>query len=125
MYASPKNAQSFQAQTQVTKANVVATAASLLSISASNVGNTPLYLQIFDKASAPNGSDAWKYCFALPAGSATLPGVAEAGVDFFGALGIKFFNGISWAISTTYSSFTDAATNTNLIVNGHYWTGTP
>jgi hypothetical protein len=125
MYSAPKNPSSFQSQNQVTDANVVATAASLLSISATNLNAALRYLQIFDKAGAPNSGDTWKYCFLLEGGSATQPGGVVLDSSFFTALGIKFFNGISWAISGSYANFDGTATNTDHIVNGHYWAGQP
>lgn len=103
-----------------TKANQKASAGMLRSIRASNVNAAIRYLQVHNKASAPAGGDTAIFSFAIPAGTATAPGITEIGAEFFGLVGYYLSLGVSWAISTTSGTFTDSATAAEHNTNGSY-----
>lgn len=112
---SPSNFSGFGA---VTKANVKASAGSLLSVYASNTNAAVRYLQLHNKASAPTEGEKPVASFPIPAGTALIPGTLLINNDFFNS--DYFSAGISWAISTTGSTFTDAATASEHFVNGMF-----
>lgn len=110
----------YTAITQVTKANIKNSAGNVFSIAITNTNAAVRYFQLHNKASAPAATEVPIYSFPVPAGSATVPGVLMVGVDFFTEAGYYFSTGIGWAISTTYGTFTDSATNTEHIPIIHY-----
>lgn len=110
----------YTALTQVTKANIKATPGNVMSAIISNTNAAVRYFQLHNKASAPTAGEVPIYSFPVPAGLATIPGVLVLGVDFFTEAGYYFSTGIGWAISTTYGTFTDSATNTEHIPIIHY-----
>lgn len=105
---------------QVTKANIKSTPGNVMSIIISNTNAAVRYFQLHNKATAPVATEVPIYSFPVPAGSATVPGILTLGVDFFTEAGYYFSTGIGWAISTTYGTFTDSATNTEHIPIIHY-----
>lgn len=106
--------------TQVTKAAIKASAGNVLSFYISNVNAAVRYFQLHNKATAPAGTDVPIYSFPIPAGSATAPSVLQLGPEFWTMSGKYFSTGIGWAISTTYATFTDSATNTEHVALVHY-----
>lgn len=106
--------------TQVTKANIKASAGNVLSFYISNVNAAVRYFQLHNKASAPAGTDVPIYSFPIPAGTSTAPSVLQLGPSFWTVAGKYFSTGIGWAISTTYATFTDSATNTEHVALVHY-----
>ena len=106
--------------TQVTKAAIKASAGNVLAIYCSNDNAAVRYFQLHNKATAPSATEVPIYSIKVPAGTANNPGVLTLGSEFFTAAGKYFTTGIGWAISTTYGTFTDSATNTEHIAYVHY-----
>lgn len=104
-----------------TKAFQKATPGMLYGIRCSNANAATRYLQIHNKASAPAAGETAIFNFTLPAGTALSPSVTTIGSEFLGANGYFLSLGVSWAISTTAGTFTDAATAAEHIVNGTYY----
>lgn len=107
--------------TQVTKANIKASAGVVMSFTITNDNAAVRYFQLHNKASAPAAADVPLYSWKVGAGTANNPGFLEIGTEFFTAAGKYFTTGIGWAISTTYGTFTDSATNTEHITDVHYF----
>jgi hypothetical protein len=106
--------------TQVTKANIKASTGNVLSFDITNDNAAVRYFQLHNKATAPAATEVPLYSFKVPAGTATAPGRLTLGREFWTEAGKNFPTGIGWAISTTYGTFTDSATNTEHILNLHY-----
>lgn len=106
--------------TQVTKANIKSSPGNVLSFYISNVNAAVRYFQLHNKASAPAATEVPIYSFPIPAGTSTVPSVLELGSEFWTMAGKYFSTGIGWAISTTYATFTDSATNTEHVTFVHY-----
>jgi hypothetical protein len=106
--------------TQVTKANVKASAGNVFSIYITNTNAAVRYFQLHNKATAPAATEVPIYSFPVPAGTATVPAVLVLDDSFFLKAGHNFATGIGWAISTTYATFTDSATNTEHVAVIHY-----
>lgn len=102
--------------TQVTKRNSKNSAGNVFGFYVTNDNAAVRYFQIHNKASAPAGGDVPVLSFKIPAGTANNPGVLVIGRDVLGAGGHYLSTGVSWALSTTYGTFTDSATNTEHIV---------
>lgn len=100
--------------TQVTKANIKSSAGNVHSAYISNDSATVRYFQIHNKATAPAAADVPLMSIKIPAGSANNPGTLFLDETFF--LGKYCTLGIGWAVSTTFATFTDSATNTEHIV---------
>lgn len=107
--------------TQVTKANIKASAGMVTGFDVTNENAAARYFQLFNKATAPAGGDVPIYSFKIPAGTANNPGTKTLGRDFFTQAGKYFSTGIGWAVSTTYATFTDGGTNTEHIAHVHYF----
>jgi hypothetical protein len=107
--------------TQVTKANIKASAGMVTGFYITNDNAAVRYFQLHNKATAPAAADVPIYSFKVPAGTANNPGVLEIGTEFFTQAGKYFSTGIGWAISTTYATFTDSATNTEHIALVHFF----
>lgn len=106
--------------TQVTKNVIKSSAGNVLSIYITNDNAAVRYFQLHNKATAPAAGEAPVRSLKVPAGTANNPGVLVLGREFFGDGGEYFATGIGWAISTTFATFTDSATNTEHIVNVDY-----
>lgn len=106
--------------TQVTKANIKASTGNVVSIFCSNINAAVRYFQIHNKATAPVATDVPAYSFPIAAGSSTVPTILKLGTEFFTDAGVNFSAGIGWAISTTYATFTDSATNTEHVAVVNY-----
>lgn len=79
-----------------------------------NKNGSTRYFQIFNKASAPAGSDVPVYSFPVATGARF-----EIGESIFGESGQNFSTGIAWGWSTASGSFT-AATTTDHYGFVHY-----
>jgi hypothetical protein len=110
----------YSALTQVTKANIKSSTGNVFGFYITNDNAAVRYFQLHNKATAPAGTDVPIYSFKVPAGTANNPGVLVIGTEFFTGPGKNFSTGIGWAISTTFGTFTDSATNTEHIVYVHY-----
>jgi len=112
--------------TQVTKASIKATTGRVISALITNASASARFFQLFNQATVPAGGDVPLYSFPIPAGAASSPGTIILDHVFFAnelnpALkGSPFVNGIGWAVSTTYGTFTDSATATDHTVTIHY-----
>jgi len=98
--------------TQVTKANIKASQGNVFSLIINNTNAAVRYLQLHNKASAPAAAEVPLISYPIPAGTAAVPGVLMLDNNFFTDAGINFSTGIGWAVSTTFATFTDSATNT-------------
>lgn len=79
--------------------------AMLLSIGASNKSSSLAWLQLWDRLTVPPGATADPLlAIPIPAGSATVPGVARLGATEFGPSGLYFEGGITWSLSTAPGS---------------------
>lgn len=94
-----------------TTLNMIATAAQLLSITATNINAAVRYLMAFKTATVPAGA-AVPAIIALPIPpiSNGVPGVASWSAADLSERGINSTVGWAFAISTTPNSFTDSAT---------------
>lgn len=106
--------------TQVTARLVKNAAGNVYSLYATNANAAARFLQLHDKATAPVATDVPRYSFAIPAGTAAAPGVLVLNSDFFTTYGVRFTTGIGYAVSTTFGTFTNAATATEHIVAVHF-----
>jgi hypothetical protein len=106
--------------TQVTKNVIKASTGNVFSVYISNDNATVRYFQFHNKATAPAGTDVPVISIKVPAGTANNPGSVILDDAFFTKAGMNFATGIGWAISTTFGTFTDSATNTEHIVIVHY-----
>lgn len=102
--------------TQVTKNFIKSSAGNVISTYITNDNATVRYFQLHNKATAPAGTDVPQLSFKIPAGTANNPGVLILDDTFFTKAGNYFSTGIGWAVSTTFATFTDSATNTEHIV---------
>lgn len=89
----------------VTKRNVKASAGYVGGIYVSNRNAALRYFQIHAKATAPTGGDVALYSFEIP-----INGALVLDATHFGLGGDPVATGVSWAISTTNTTFTDSAT---------------
>jgi len=87
-----------------------AAAGNIFSAHAHNINASIRYLHIFNKASAPAGSDVPVFSFAIPAGTANQPGDRLIGTDFFGTAGYYLSTGVAYGVSTVNATFTAATT---------------
>lgn len=118
---SSANVPSLDAQmTQVTKRAVKASAGNMLAAYVTNDNAAVRYFQLHNKATTPAGTDVPLYSFKVPAGTANAPGTLILDNTFFTAAGAYFSTGIGYAISTTFATFTDAATASEHIVAVHF-----
>lgn len=119
--ASPTYAPSLYAPlTQVTKANIKASAGNVFSVYVTNDNAAVRFLLLHNKATAPAAAEAPVYAFKIPAGTANNPGVLILDEAFFARGGAHFATGIGFSISTTFATFTDSATASEHIINVHY-----
>ncbi|MGE0126680.1 MAG: hypothetical protein AB7U82_01150 [Blastocatellales bacterium] len=102
--------------TQVTKRNSKAAAGNVFGFYVTNDNAAVRYFQIHNKASAPAATEVPVLSFKIPAGTANNPGELKIGRDILGEAGHYLSTGVSWAISTTYGTFTDSATASEHIV---------
>lgn len=103
----------------VTKANVKATTGNVLAARATNANASPRYLQLHNSSSAPTAGATAQLYFLMPPGSATSPGILMLTSEYF-APSEYFSSGISWAVSTTATTFTDAATASDHLIQFRY-----
>lgn len=94
----------------VTKANIKASQGRYRAIIITNTNVAARYFQMHNKATAPVATEVPDMYFLIPAGTAAAPARLEIGETFFGSPGRQLSAGIGWAISTTPTTFTDAAT---------------
>jgi hypothetical protein len=106
--------------TQVTKANIKASAGNVVSIYISNINATLRYFQLHNKATPPAGGDVPVLSLPVGGGTPAFPIFFALGTDFFTDKGMSFAAGIGWAISTTYGTFTDSATASDHIAIVNY-----
>lgn len=106
--------------TQVTKANIKATAGNVFSILITSINASVRYFQLHNKATAPAAADVPLVSIPIPAGAAAQPTELILDSAFFTVNGEAFSTGIGWAVSTTFATFTDSATATDHIVVVHY-----
>lgn len=106
--------------TQVTKNNIKSSAGNVKSIYITNANAAVRYFQLHNKATSPAGTDVPYISLPIPAGTANNPGVLSLGSEFFTIGGRYHSTGIGWAVSTTLTTFTDSATNTEHIVVVNY-----
>lgn len=78
----------------------------LYSIYANNRNADVRYLQIFNNHGAPAAGATPMLSFAIPAGTATSPGVLQLPGNFFGPNGLYVNKAIGWAVSTTPATLT-------------------
>lgn len=104
----------------VTNASVTAVPAMLKSIYGSNLSAALVYLQVFNLAAAPTeDSSVPLFSWAIPAGTATQPGIREIGTEFLGESGHYFSAGLAWGVSASPEVFNAGAlTAANHVVNG-------
>lgn len=102
-----------------TKANAKASTGVVYSFRVTNANAAVRYFQIHDKASAPAGTDTALRYFLIPAGTATQPAVLQLDPSYL-ASNINCSLGVSWAISTTATTFTDSATASDHTVDLNY-----
>lgn len=93
----------------VTKASVKASTGNVFSLRVTNANAAVRYFQIHNKATAPAATDVPIRYFIIPAGTAAQPAILELDKNYFNQA-INCSTGIGWAISTTATPFTDAAT---------------
>lgn len=106
--------------TQVTKANIKASAGNVLAFTITNSNAAVRYFQLHNKATAPAGTDVPIFSWPIVTGTGTTLPQYSLGADFFTRNGKYFGTGIGWAISTTYGTFTDSATAAEHIAYVHY-----
>jgi len=90
--------------------NSKATAAQWFGAYVTNISASLAYLQLYNSTGSTSGTPV--VSIPIPAGSATAPGVLEIDDRLLGQNGLNFATGLTWAISTTQSSYT-AATAAN------------
>lgn len=100
----------YQDAGSVTKANVKSGSSRARAIIVTNANAAARYFQLHNKATAPVATETSDLYFLVPAGTAAVPGRIEIGESFFGSPGRVYPTGLGWAVSTTASAFTDAAT---------------
>ena len=100
----------YQDSGTVTKANVKASAGRVRAIRFTNANAAARFVQIHNKATAPAATETANLYFLIPAGTAAAPGILDLEAPFFGDPGRYLSTGIGYAISTTATTFTDAAT---------------
>lgn len=99
--------------------SVKATPGYLCSVYVTNKNAALRYLHLYDKTSAPVGSDVPVCSLPIPAGSATVPGVLSLTDAFFSQGGRRFTAGIAVGVSTAEGSHT-AATASDHDISGSY-----
>lgn len=97
--------------TQVTKANIAASPGNVYSLRVTNENASARYFQLHNKASAPSAGETAQRYWKIPAGTAASPGILMLDSSYL-APSEPFSTGIGFAISTTRTTFTDSATNT-------------
>lgn len=98
--SSSYSGQAFSNFGAATNASVTTVPTMLKSIHAQNENAAIRYLQVFNLAAAPtDDSSVPIFSFAIPAGSATNPGICDKGSEFFGEAGYYLSAGLSWGIS--------------------------
>lgn len=90
----------------VTGAPIKASAGNLFTIVATNANAAVRYLQLHNLTAKPAGGAVPIAVFPIPVANGTL----QLGDQAFSLMGINFATGITWAVSTTIGTFTDAAT---------------
>lgn len=83
-------------------ASVTAAATELVALGAMNAGASAVFVQVFDKATAPAGGDVPAFVFTVPAGGGVL-------VDSTWWQGARVAAGLAVGVSTTHATFTAAA----------------
>lgn len=102
--------------TQVTKSLLKSTGGNVFSAYVTNDNAAVRYFQIHNKATAPAATDVPYLSLKIPAGTANNPGVLILDDAFFSKGGRYCNVGAGWAISSTFGTFTDAATASEHIV---------
>lgn len=93
----------------VTKKVVKSSPGIVKEVIATNTNAAARWFQLHNKATAPVATDVPFRFYPLPAGSAAQPTVLELYEENLDG-GEELSAGVSWAISTTPGTFTDAAT---------------
>lgn len=106
--------------TQVTNANIKSSPGNVFSFLISNANSAIRYFQLHNTASAPSAGATPLYSIPIGGGTAGSPTLLSLDKAFFSEAGVNFSTGISWAISTTYATFTNSATATDHIAVVHY-----
>jgi hypothetical protein len=99
----------YQSLAAVTHANIKAAAGNLFSVMVTNANSAARWFQLFNSTSAPSGGATPLLTFIIPVSEAIIPPPLILDTNFF-APSNYFSTGISWAVSTTGATFTDAAT---------------
>lgn len=102
--------------TQVTKRTSKSSPGNVFSVYVSNANAAVRYFQLHNKTSAPAGADVPVLSVAIPPTAGTVIAPLVLDVDYFGQGGHYLSSGVSWAISTTYATFTDSATANEHVV---------
>lgn len=101
--------------TQVTKANLKASAGNVFSVLITNANAAVRYFQIHNKATAPAATDVPVISIPVAPGTGAVIPPLVIGENFLTRGGYYCSLGVGWAISTTFATFTDSATNTEHI----------
>lgn len=104
----------------ITKGVVKATDGNLYAMRFINRNAAVRYAQIHNKGTAPVAGETPLISIEIPAGTTNNPGVAYLDSGFF-TPSDYCANGISWAVSTTDATFTDAATASEHAVQIRYF----
>lgn len=94
----------------ITKANIKTSGGRVRGLIITNANAAVRYFLIHNKATAPVATDVPDMWFLLPAGTAAAPSRIEVSEALFGTPGRQLTTGLGWAVSTTATTFTDAAT---------------
>lgn len=78
----------------------------LMSVWVSNVGSSLLFVQVHNRITDPTGGQAPVYIKPLPAGSATVPGICNIGVQELGVSGLYLSTGLTIAVSSVFATYT-------------------
>lgn len=103
----------------VTKINVKAAAGNIYSVRITNDNAAVRYFQIHNKATAPVATEVPSRAWKIPAGTATAPGILLLDTAYLSP-SAYLSTGVGWAISTTATTFTDAATASEHNVDINY-----
>lgn len=98
----------------VTKALLKATPGTVFAIYASNGNAAVRYLLLHEKATAPAAADVPVRAWRIPIGGDIRLGPNEL------CGGIRMVTGMGWSVSSTFATFTDAATATDHLVQIDY-----
>jgi hypothetical protein len=87
----------------------------VMSFRVTNVNAAVRYFCIVDKITAPVNADPILFWAVIPAGTATVPAIADVDRTHLGEQGIVCPTGVSWAISTSPTTLTLATAAEHLV----------